>query len=286
VFLLKSFTPLSGAFWRAVLGWVALVAFMALTALRRRPDGVGAADPLPRPSPVARLWRSAVIGSLGGPIFLAGLNLSVAGMGATITSFVLGISVVLAAVLATVILGERLTPLHVAGFFLALAGTFLLAKLRGAGSLSAIAPGAIAATSYAFFLVLGRRWSRPYGLAPESLTLSAISLTVVGLLVWLVATRSEITPAHLTADALLALMWLALVLVVGQTLLVTSLRRLPGRHSSAFLLLNPVTAAVLGATILGESLDRLQILGAFLVLAGMAFATGLVDLLRRRLAHA
>jgi drug/metabolite transporter (DMT)-like permease len=213
------------------------------------------------------------------------LNLSVAGMGATITSFVLGISVVLAAVLATVVLSERLTPVHVAGFFLALAGTFLLAKIRGVGSLGAIAPGVIAATSYALFLVLGRRWSRPYRLAPEILTLSAITLTVVSLLLWLTASRSEIIPRHLTIDALLALAWLALVLVVGQTLLVASLRRLPGRHSSAFLLLNPVTAAVLGATILGESLDRLQIIGALLVLAGMAFATGLVDLVRRRLAR-
>jgi drug/metabolite transporter (DMT)-like permease len=282
VFLLRSFSPLSGAFWRAGLGWVALVSFMALTSFRRRPDGVGAADRSPKFSSVARLWRSAVIGVLGGPIFLVGLNLSVAGMGATITSFVLGISVVLAAVLATFILGEPLTPLHIAGFVLALAGTFLLAKLRTASSLGGIAPGLVAATSYAFFLVLGRRWSRPYRLAPQSLTLSAITLTVVGLFLWLGATHSEIIPPHVRFDALMALVWLALVLVVGQTLLVASLRRLPGRHSSAFLLLNPVTAAVLGATILGESLDRTQILGAFLVLAGMAFATGLVDLLRRR----
>ena len=131
-------------------------------------------------------------------------------------------------------------------------------------------------------MVLGRRWSRPYHLAPQTLTLSATSVTAVTLLFWLAVTHAQVVPGHLRTDALFALVWLALVLVVGQTLVVASIRRLRGRHSSAFLLLNPLTAAVLGSTLLGESLSQRQLLGAFLVLTGMGLATGLADLLRQR----
>lgn len=282
-YMLRSFSPLSGAFWRSAVACVVLLTLSAAAAFRgpaQNPIDVGPAD---KPPAISWLWRSAVLAILGGPVFQVGLNLSVAAAGATITAFIIGVSAAVAAVLATLLLREPLESPAVAGFVLAVVGTLLLAQFRGVASMGAIAPGFAAATGYAFFLVLGRRWSGPYRLAPRTLTLWATAVTAVSLLVWSAVTHAQIIPQHFRADALFALAWLAIVLVVGQTLVVVSIRRLQGRRSSAFLLLNPLTAALLGSTLLGEQLSSLQLLGAFLVLAGMALATGLADLFRRRL---
>jgi drug/metabolite transporter (DMT)-like permease len=66
-------------------------------------------------------------------------------------------------------------------------------------------------------------------------------------------------------------------------LLTESLRRLPAQESSAYLLLNPLTGALLAIPILGESLAPLQIVGGALVIVGIGLATGGVALIARRL---
>jgi drug/metabolite transporter (DMT)-like permease len=58
-------------------------------------------------------------------------------------------------------------------------------------------------------------------------------------------------------------------------LVVASMRRLAARRASAFLLLNPPTAALGSWLLLGEQLTAVQILGGALVLLAMAGASGL-----------
>jgi len=48
---------------------------------------------------------------------------------------------------------------------------------------------------------------------------------------------------------------------------------LPSDRSAAIFLLNPLTAALLAAALLGERLGPLQVVGCGLVLAGVALAT-------------
>ncbi len=60
---------------------------------------------------------------------------------------------------------------------------------------------------------------------------------------------------------------------------------IPAQRSAAFLLLNPITATVLAAILLGERPSPIQLLGGILVLVGIALATGALSAsaIRRRL---
>ena len=73
---------------------------------------------------------------------------------------------------------------------------------------------------------------------------------------------------------ILAILWLAgPVGAVAQAAAVAGIRRLPSDRSAAIFLLNPLTAALLAAALLGERLSPLQVLGCGLVLVGVALAT-------------
>ncbi len=267
-FALRTFTPLAVATWRGLVALVALLAVARLGILATRP--AGRLDG-------RRVARLAVLGLLGGPAFIVSLNLAVSQAGATISSFVAGLYAVLGAVLAPVFLRERLRPGAVAGFVAALAGTALLAELDpGGASIAGIGAGLVAAAAYALFLVLGRRWSGPWGLPPGAVVLAQLAWSGPGLLaVELVREPGAMIPGAPRPDALIAMAWLAgPVGVAAQLLVVGSVRRLDARRTSAFLLLNPPSAAILSWLLLGESLSGAQLAGGALVLLGIAVASG------------
>ena len=56
-----------------------------------------------------------------------------------------------------------------------------------------------------------------------------------------------------------------------------SVRRVPAGRTSAALLLTPLSSAVIAAVILGERLSPIELVGAGLILAGIAGASGLLD---------
>jgi probable blue pigment (indigoidine) exporter len=266
-FALRSFTPLATAGWRGLLASAALAIVMALGGLGPRPS---------RPTRSQAL-RLVALGLVGGPIFIVAMNVAVAHAGATIASFVAGLYAVLAAVLAPVLLRERLAPVAAAGFVLALLGTLLLAELQVSGpTLTGIGVGLGAALSYALFLVLSRRWSAPWRLSGAVLVLTSVLATGLPIMAWLLVTDpASLLPAGIRAEAVFALVWLAVVPgAAAQLLVVAAVRRLDARRSSAFLLLNPVSAAAFSWTLLGERLSPVQLLGAVLVLAGIAAASG------------
>jgi drug/metabolite transporter (DMT)-like permease len=53
----------------------------------------------------------------------------------------------------------------------------------------------------------------------------------------------------------------------------STLRRLPASRAAPFLLLMPVSGALIAAVLLGERLDPVQLLGAALILLGIGLAT-------------
>ena len=203
------------------------------------------------------------------------MNLAVAGVGATIAAFVAGLYAVLSAVIAPVLLSERLAARSLAGLALALVGTALLAELDPAGTDGAgMAWGLLAALSFALYLVLARRWSARYRLdgVVVALAVGVLSALVLGGFL-VVVDPASLRPSSVAAAPLLALGWMAAVAALGPVLMVASLRRIPTARAAAFLLLNPITATVLAALLLGERPAPVQLLGGLLVLAGMAAAT-------------
>jgi drug/metabolite transporter (DMT)-like permease len=280
VYVLLSFTPIGGALLRSILA-AGLVAIMWLAAilLGRRggrfevTDGAVAATPPWQ----ARGVRLLVIGLCGGPAFLVGLNLAVAGTGPTVTAFVSGLYAVFAAALAPFVLSEPLRPRVIVGLICALVGCALLSGLRPDPAFTqGFIAAFVAAVVYGFYLVLGRRWSVPYQLGPLPLTASTIGTTIAVLVPWIVLVdRTALDVDGPVPEALAGLVVMGIALAVGQSLVMASARRIQAARTAAFLLLNPVSALVLSAILLGERLDPMQILGAGLVLAGIAIAIGL-----------
>jgi probable blue pigment (indigoidine) exporter len=282
-FQLRSFTPTSAAMWRGGVGAVLLASLILIQRIgSRRASGTERPDPATR---WARWGRLLVLGALSGPIFIVGMNVAVAEVGSTITGFVVALYSIFSAAIAPLLLNEPLRGRAVAGLVSALLGTGLLAQLSLTDtSVQGMAAGLGAAVSYGFYLALGRRWLRPFAIRPEQTAMSASVMTAVVVLAWLaVADPGVVVPSQWRADALVALVWLGFVMVAGQTLVMASVRRVRAETSASLLLLNPITAALLGVTILGESLSATQALGGLLVLFGMAMASGFFTVMRQRL---
>jgi drug/metabolite transporter (DMT)-like permease len=265
---LRSFSPLGTA---AIPATIALVLIL----------GLALAGILPRPT--ARAWRRhglvrlAVLGSLGGVGFIAGMNMAVSLAGPTIAGFVATLYAVFASLLAVPILGERLRMGTVAAFGVALAGTALLAGFQPLGSsVAGIAFGLMAAVCFGLYLVLARRWTVTAGLDGTSITVAnLLGRGPLLLAVQLVIDRAGVFPGSVEAASAVAIVGLALVpSMLSQLLLIASVRRVAARRTSASLLLTPVTAALLAAIALGERPTTMEALGGALVVAGIAGASG------------
>ena len=292
-FALTAFQPVPAAAWRSLLAAVAVGAIVLVRrhggphsavatppdATPTRPDISAAQLQLGTAQPdlgtAQRAVRLLVLATLAGPLFLASMNLAVAHVGASIAAFVAGLYAVMAAVIAPILLPERLTLRVLAGFVLALGGTAMLAELDpDATDIAGMGWGILAALSFALYLVLARRWSTRYRL--DGLTVAfancALAAVVLGGLV-LATDPALLAPANPPVEAVVALGWLAVVAALGPVLMVASVRLIEAARSAAFLLLNPITATILAAILLGERPSPLQLVGGMVVLLGMAVAT-------------
>jgi drug/metabolite transporter (DMT)-like permease len=285
-FALTAFQPVPTAAWRSLL---AAVAVGGIVLVRRRvgprpatatqPDlrtaqlQVGTAQP--DLGTTQRAVRLLVLATLAGPLFLASMNLAVAHVGAAIAAFVAGLYAVISAVIAPALLPERLTARVLAGFVLALLGTALLAELDpDATDVAGMVWGILAALSFALYLVLARRWSTRYRLNGLTVALANCALAAVVLGGFVLATDPALlVPASPPAEAVVAIAWLAVVAALGPVLMVASVRLIEAARSAAFLLLNPITATILAAVLLGELPSPIQLVGGIVVLVGMAVAT-------------
>ena len=274
-FALRSFEPLPIAVYRTLLGAIALTVVIAAMRGNGRTAATPAPGAEPRVSRTVRAVHLVVIAACGGPIFFTGMNLAIAGVGATIASFVAGLYAVLAALFAPVLLRERLPARVLAGFVAALIGTALLAELDlGGAGIGGIAWGLVAAVSFALFLVLSRKWARADGFDGLAVALATMTETTLALgAVVLVTNPASFAPPTVVPEALIAIAWLAVVAAGGQALAVASAGLVPASRTAAFLLFNPGTATGLSFALLGERVEPIQVLGGALVLAGIAVAT-------------
>jgi drug/metabolite transporter (DMT)-like permease len=271
-FALRSFEPLAAAAWRGTLAALGLAA--VLTAMP--PARLGPISKWPSAVNGGAAIRLALLSLLGGPVFYACMNLAVAAVGPTISAFVAGLYAILAAMLAPALLGERLRPAAVAAFALALVGTAMLSDVELArGRPEGVAWALAAATSFALFLVLARRWSVAYALPGPVVALgNAVATALVLGTVLIASAPTAVLPASVGWDSAIALAWLAVVAAAGQVLAVLAVRLIPAERSSAFLLLNPLTAAILAWLLLGAVPSALQAAGCALVLIAMAAVGG------------
>ena len=266
---LRSFSPL------AIAGWACTLALVLVAALAA---GGLIEQPATRDLTLPRLVRLAVLAILGGAGFIAAVNVAVALSGPTITGFVAPLYAVLATLFAVPILGEPVRVMTVAAFILALGGTVLLAGSAPLGApLAGILMAFAGAAMFGLYLVLARRWSGPYRLDGTLVTIANLLARGPGLLVVAAAVEPRpLIPASLDPAAILALISIVIgASSTGSLLVMASVRRVPAGRTSAALLLTPVSSAVIAALVLGERLPPSGLLGAALILVGIAGASGL-----------
>ena len=185
-----------------------------------------------------------------------------------------------AALLATWLLGERLRP----GYWLyavpALAGAWLIAFADpfdvGVTALLAALLAAGAATLWALGTVLGRYVGRDVAPRDVMVLRFALGLPAAAVILAVSGAPVAVTPAQLGPVALLALVPGLLALF----LYYLGLRTTPAARATLAELAFPVTATVLGVTVLGGTLSATQVLGLVVVVASVT-ALGLRERSRR-----
>ncbi|HEY7941530.1 MAG TPA: DMT family transporter [Candidatus Limnocylindrales bacterium] len=266
-FALRGFSPLAVAGWRGLVGLAFIAVYLGL-----RPAGIRGDHDRP---PVARAARVLLLGLLGGGAFQVGLAYAVDLSGATLAAFVAGLYPILVAAGAGLVLGERLGRFVLGGLIIAFGGVVLLAGFDPTGtSPVGLAIGLGAAAAFAAYLLLARRWASAWSLPTPLIATSVLAMTaLVALPLALLTDPAGLVPGG-GAVPILAILWLAgPVGAIAQAAAVAGVRRLPSDRSAAIFLLNPLTAALLAAALLGERLGPLQVVGCGLVLAGVALAT-------------
>jgi drug/metabolite transporter (DMT)-like permease len=269
--VLRAYTPLAAA---ATYSSLALLLML----------GLAAAGAIPRPAPgwrapgaLARLCAVALVGGLG---FIVGMSISVQLAGATVAGFVATLYSVFSAILAVPILGERLTPMALGSFVLALLGTALLADPGSLhGSVEGIVIALGAALCFGLYLVFARKWSGFPGMGGSSMALAVlVGRGPVLLAVEAIREPAALTPSGLDLAVVVAMAYLALVPGgLAQVFILASTRRIAARRTSAWLLLTPLTSATLALVLLGETPSAIQLAGGALVVLGIMGASGAAD---------
>ncbi len=225
----------------------------------------------------ADFWRIAGAGLVLNAVQFGAMYLAFdRGMPATLGSLLHSLSPVLTAVLAALLLRERLTGVQVLGFVVGVAGVLLVLgpDVAEAGGAAAVALGVLSVLGLSLG-TLGQRW---IGHAPDPLWSAAIQFGVAAPPLLVLAVVLEGTdPARLVQDpvaATVAIVYVAVVnSILGLGLLGILVRaRGAGAAASVFFLMPPVTA-VMAWVLLGETLGVREVVGLVVTVVGVAAAT-------------
>lgn len=277
VFALRSFTPLGTAALSCTIAFVVLALLAAVGVVPRPALGERS---------LANVGRLGFVALVGGLSFILCANVAISLSGATIAGFVSSLYAVLATFFAIPVLGERVRPMVVVALGVSLLGTALLAGFAPlGGSALGVAFGVVAAVSFGLYLVFARRWGPTHGLTGTIVVLALLfGRGPILLFVELIREPASLVPPNPDPMALLAIAYLVLgPMLIAQILIVASVARVRARQSSASLLLTPLCAAIGAYVLLGDRLTPPELLGAGLLLLGIAGASGLLDGVAARL---
>jgi drug/metabolite transporter (DMT)-like permease len=273
---LESFGPFSLAAARLVLAAGLFLSVLRPAALRRLPRGDG-----------LQMAGLGVVGFGGGQVLQAlGAGLT---SGATATVLA-STSPLWVAVLAPVLLRERLHTSAVLGLLLALAGVVAITGLgeQGvlAGSLVGNAVIMLSCASFGLYTVLGKDLSARYSpMVFCGVSCLGGALATVPFAAWELSVRTGAASAFVANSNTVTawptpLGWLLLgylsiaVTFVGFAVLFWGIRALPAAQAGALVFLQPLSGLVLAILILGDRPTSTFLAGCALVLGGVYLAAG------------
>ena len=235
--------------------------------LRAVPAGVVLAI-VTRQRPVGTWWwKSLVLGTLNIGAFFALLFIATYRLPGGVAATLGAVQPLIAATLATGLLGERLRSRTVIAGVAGVAGVALLV-LRAGAALDpvGIVAGLAGAASMATGVVLTKRWGRPAPL----LAFTSWQLIAGGVVLLPLTLIVEGPPPVFTLDNVLGYTWLITGgTAVAYALWFRGIDRLPVARVSLLGLLSPVVATVVGWAVVGESLTTAQLVGVVIVLGAV-----------------
>lgn len=246
---LPGFSPMTVAMLRALPAGLIL-----MMIVRELPSGIW--------------WlRAFVLGALNISIFLGMLFVAAYRLPGGVAGTVLSSQPLIVVILASLLLSSPVRPSNIIGALVGMGGVALLVLMPSA-ALDAIgvAAGLAGATSMALGSVLARKWRPPV----SPLTFTAWQLTAGGMLLLpaVVLTGQPIPVPTITN--LLGLAWLGLIgAALTYALWFRGIGRLPPSVVSSLLFLSPLTAVLVGWSLLGQTLTVLQIVGIALVIGSI-----------------
>jgi drug/metabolite transporter (DMT)-like permease len=239
---------------------VALMAVIAAIARPRWPDRTG-------------IFHSVVAGILVHGFYLGGTAIAIAhSIPAGLSALIPGLQPILTSTLANRWLGERVTPLQWAGLLIGLAGVVLILHDRpmsGEAGWGWFASGVSLVS-----ITLGTLYQRRYCGRIDWRAGNLVQYVAVALLFAAGAWLFEGNVVHWTAEFVLSVIWLAVVLSLGSIgLLYWLIRRSAATSVASLFYLVPAVTAVMAYVLFGERLDTVAIIG----MAACAAAVFLVN---------
>jgi drug/metabolite transporter (DMT)-like permease len=261
---LADVSPATAAIFRCAY---ALPPLGVLAWMERRASG-------PRPASQRRL---AMMAGIFFAIDLVIWHHSIEFVGAGLATVLGNTQVIIVAVVAWLLLGERPSGRLIASLPVALVGVVLISgviggEAYGSDPVLGVITGVATGIAYSGYLLVLRRGNadlrRPAGPLFDATAVGAVASLLIGLPLGEVNLVPTF-PAHV---------WLILLALSGQVigwlLISISLPRLPAALTSVVLTLQPVGAVLLAMVLLHEDPSPIQLLGAVLILAGLVLATG------------
>jgi drug/metabolite transporter (DMT)-like permease len=262
-------SPATGVFFRCLYGLPILV-IAAAAEWRGR-------------GPMSR--RAIALSALAGVFFTVDLvtfHYAVDVIGAGLGTVMGNLQVVIVALAAWLLLGERPRREVLVALPVMLGGVVLISGVVGSGAYGAdprlgVAIGLVTATAYAGYLLVMRQASpdhRPVGPVVIATAVTGLIAGVFGAAIG----DLDLVPSLPAHAYLLALGVLSQS--VGYVAIQASLPKLPAVITSVLLLVQPVTTVLLGALLLAEAPSGWQLVGVALVIGGIALATGALRRIR------
>ncbi|MEW2166599.1 EamA family transporter [Streptomyces sp. NPDC007084] len=217
-------------------------------------------------------WRAVVLGVLNIGAFFYLLFLAAYHLPGGVAALVMSVQPMIVLVLSSLLLRDKIRPLHVISCVIGAAGVSLLVLQPHAGlDTTGVVAGLLGAVSMASGIVLTKRWGRPEGVS--LLAFTGWQLTVGGLVLVPVTLASETLPDHLTWENIGGFAYLGIIgALVAYVLWFRGLAQLPALAASFLSFASPLCATVLGYLFLDQTLGALQIVGALAVVAAVVLA--------------
>ncbi len=247
--------------------YVLVIALMGLVALATR---------APWPSTPQQWLHIAVTGLLVHAVYLGGVFVAIGhGLPAGIAALVVGLQPLLTALLAGLLLGEKVLPRQWAGLVLGFGGVGLVVshKVAAAAStpeLSAMLTPALLALAG---ITAGTLYQKRFCPAFDLRTGAVIQFVPTLIASAILASRTETMHIDWSGPFIFALLWLVLVLSVGAVSLLNLLIRSGSAVNVASLFyLTPPTTALIAWAAFGETLTGLALAGMGLSVFGVWLA--------------